>query len=186
LHRERGDLFGRLADLDIEAERRVEQPVELPFRRTEPVLALPHAKHRAVVEHVPGIVAPHAVGHTIGLELGDIARDQAVEIAHRVPAGDAVLHHGSQIVEGRGIADREVLLLDRGEHIDRGVPGPGDEAVDLAQRPRALVKGSLEQRLDKMGSGIVHIHAASRTCRAAFRPAVPITPPPGWQPAPQR
>ena len=111
----------------------------------------PMPKHRAVVEHVPGIIAPHDISHAVGLELGDIASDQAVEIAHGVRAGDPVLHHRRQIVERRGIADREVFLLDRGEHIHRAVSGPRDEAVDLAQCPRALMERRPQQRLAEVG-----------------------------------
>ena len=69
LHRERRDLLGHLADLDVEADRGVEQPVDLALRGAQPVLALAEAKHRAVVDEVAGIIAPHAVGDPSGLEL---------------------------------------------------------------------------------------------------------------------
>src|SRR5579871_1352826 len=188
LQGESRNLRGDLAHLDLEADGRIEQPVDLTLRRAQPILALAEREDRAVVQQVPGIVAPDAIGHASGLELAQIAGHESVEVLERLRTADPVLHHRREVVEGGGIADCEIFLLDGREDIDRRVARPGDEALDLAQAPGALVKRGLEERLLKMRErrGAAHAAVLLRISRAALRPAVPMTPPPGWQPAPHR
>ncbi len=92
-----------------------------------------------------GIVAPDAIGDAIGFELRHVAGHQPIQVRHGIRSGDPVLHHRRQIVERGGIANREVFLLDGGEHVDRGIAGPRHETVDLAQISGPSVEGSLEQ-----------------------------------------
>src|ERR1700681_1295560 len=163
LNRKGGYLLGDLADLDVETDGRIEQPIELAFRRANPILAFAHAKNRAVVDEMTRIVAPYTVGDTIRLELGDVAGDQAIEVGQRVRTRDAVLHH-------------------RCKDIDRRVARPRYETVELAQSAGALVKRSLEQRLlEVRREGFSHgeFELILSTCCAALRPATPMTPPPG-------
>src|ERR1700676_1559597 len=100
LTRKSGKLLGDLADLDVETDGRIEQPIEPAFRRANPILAFAHAKYRAVIDEMTRIVAPYTVGHTIRLELGNVAGDQAIEVGQRVRTRDAVLPHRGQ-VKGR-------------------------------------------------------------------------------------
>ena len=51
--RQRRDLLGDLADLHVEADRGVEQPVELPFGGADAVLVRAQAEYRAVVDEMP-------------------------------------------------------------------------------------------------------------------------------------
>src|SRR5882757_7274185 len=147
LHRKRGDLFGDLADFDVKTDGRIQQPIDLPFRRANPVVALAQAKHGAVIDEMTRIVAPHAIGDAIRLELGEITGHQAIEIWQRIRTRHAVFHHRRQVIERRGVANREIFLLHRGEDIDRGVSRPRYEAIDLGERAGASVKRSFEQRL---------------------------------------
>src|ERR1700674_3478935 len=167
LNRKGGYLLGALADLDVETDGRIEQPIELAFRRANPILAFAHAKYRAVIDEMTRIVAPYTVGHTIRLELGDVAGDQAIEVGQRVRSRDAVLHHRRQVIERRGIADGEIFLLHRCKDIDRRVARPRYETVDLAQGAGALMKRSLEQRLFEVRCGSDHVLSVANTCRAA-------------------
>ena len=196
LNRESRDLIGDLGDLDVEAYARVQKPVDLPLGGAQAKLALAQPEQGAVVDQMAGIVAPHAVLDPVDLELRDIPGHQPVEVGRGIRPRDPVLDHRRQVVECRAVPDREVFLLDGGEHVHSRVSRPGDEAVDLAQGPGAGMKRRLEQRAlevrRQIGSG-QRLHAGSaraspeaRTCRAALRPAIPMTPPPGWQPAPHR
>ena len=147
LHGERGDLLGDLADLDVKADRRGREPVELSLGGAHAVLVVGHAKDGAVIDQLALVVAPHRIRDPPRPRLAQIAGHQAVEEAQGVGAGDAVLHHRSQVVERARITDREVFLLDAGEDIDGGVAAPRHEAVQLARRAGALVEWCLQQRL---------------------------------------
>src|SRR5580698_6053126 len=67
------DLLGDFADFNIEADRRIEQPIDLALRRAEPIFARSQAKHGAVVDEMAGIIAPDTVGDSIRFELREIA-----------------------------------------------------------------------------------------------------------------
>src|SRR6185437_5924421 len=121
LQRERRDVGGHFGNPDVEADARVEQPVELPFARAEPVFLLAQAKDGAVIDQTPGIIAPDRIGHPPRPHLRDAARDQPIEEARGVRARDAVLHHRCQVVERGAVTDRKVFLLDGAEDVDRAV-----------------------------------------------------------------
>src|SRR5688572_18900707 len=192
LQRERGDVVRVLHDRHVEAEGVARQPVELALLRAEAVDALAQVEDRAVVDHLAVVVAPDAVADLTGLDLRDVARDQAVEERERVRAGDQVLGHRRQVEDRAGVPDRRVLEL----LVEVGVCGrvvlPAVPLVQDVERRGARVEGRLPDRLAEVvlaGHVVLDAHAArseSRTARAALRPAQPIAPPPGWQPAPQR
>src|SRR6202789_4726883 len=110
LYRQSGYLLRDLADLHVEPDGGIEQPIDLPFRRANPIFMLSQAKQGAVVDEMPGLVAPNAIGDPVRLELAHIAGDQAVEVGQRIRPRHAVLHHGCQVVERRRVANREVFL----------------------------------------------------------------------------
>src|SRR4029077_15081267 len=147
LHRERRDLLGDLADLDVKAERGGREPVELSLRGAYTVFVVGHAKDGAVIDQMALVVAPHRVRDPPRPRLAQVAGHQAIEEAQSVGTGDAVLDHRSQVVERARVTDREVLLLDAGEYVDGGVAAPWHEAVQLARRAGALVERRLQQRL---------------------------------------
>src|ERR1700688_497313 len=130
LDRKRGYLLGNLADVDVETDGRIQKPIDLAFRRANPIFAFAQAKYRAVIDEMTRVVAPHTVGDAIRLELGEIAGNQSIEIWQRIRTCHAVLHHRRQVIERRGIANREIFLLHRRENIDRGVSRPRYETID--------------------------------------------------------
>ena len=150
LQGERRNLLRDLRHVDFETHRRIQQPVDLSLGGAQPVLVLAEPEHRTIVDQMTGIVAPHAIGDPVDLELPHITRHQPVEIGRPAASGDAVLDHRSQVIERAGVADREIFLFDVREHIDGGVPGPGNEAVDLAQGTRTRMEWRLQQRLFEM------------------------------------
>src|SRR5688572_991502 len=192
LQREAGDVVRVLDDGDVEAEGVARQPVELAFLRAEAVDAFLQVEDGAVVDHLAVVVAPDAVADPAGLDPGDVARDQPVEECERVGAGDQVLGHRRQVEHRAGVPDRGILELLVEEGVGGRVVLPAMPLVQRVERGRARVERRLPDRLAEMllaAHLVLDAHAArpgSRTAFAALRPAEPITPPPGWQPAPQR
>ncbi len=136
----------------------------------------------------PASLQPHRVGDTVGFQLAHIACYQPVQVTLRVRAGDAVFDHRCQIVHRTGIADREIFLFE-----------PWCRRPRLYSRPRGrtdphgLRRGCGHETAwaaaaaGKPGFRSRSSHAAFfSTCRAALRPATPMTPPPGCEPAPHR
>ena len=159
LERERRDLLSHFADLHVEANGGIQEPVELTFCSAQPVLGLAQPEHGAVIDDVTGVVAPDAVADAIDAQLAEVACHQPVEVATGIGAGNAVLDHRRQVVDRAGIANGEIFLAGIGEHIDRGVAGPWDEAVDLAERALTLVEWRGKQRLPvvrRQAGGVVH------------------------------
>src|SRR5688572_8076051 len=192
LQREAGDVVRVLDDGDVESEGRARQPVELALLRAEPVDALAQVEDGAVVDHLAVVVAPDAVADLAGLDLGDIARDEAVQECERIGTRDQVLGHRREVEDRAGVADRGVLEL----LVEKGVGGrvilPAVPLVQRVERGNARVEGRFPDRPAEMllaAHLVLDAHAArsvARTAFAALRPAEPITPPPGWQPAPHR
>src|SRR5580698_6825270 len=80
LQRECRDLRRDLGHLHVEADRRIQQPVDLTLRRAQAVFVLAQPEYRSIVEHMTRVVAPDAVGDPVRLELGDIAGHEPIEI----------------------------------------------------------------------------------------------------------
>src|SRR5206468_1057344 len=120
---------------------------------------------RAVVELLALGVAPWCVQHLADLGFADVARDDAVEQARGVAAGDQVLVEGRDVEQRGGAADRVVLTvvrqLVRARHDVAGPPPPG---LTLRERGGALVKRGLAQRhrgLDSAGANTTSTRKSS-------------------------
>ena len=184
LERDRGDRRALVLDRDVEAQGRVEEPVEVVLLGAEPEGPVLQAVERAVVEDLAVVVAPQRVAHPARPEAGDRARREPIDEALRVSTPDPVLVERAQIEERRRVSDREVLLLDLGVDPRRRVAGPASPVPSQGERPRA----GGERRVEEHGPVRRRLHGPlpARTARAAFAPGSPLTPPPGWLPAPPR
>src|SRR6266851_5552632 len=97
--------------------------------------------------------AEREVADFVRLELGEITGDQAIEVWQRIRTCHTVLHHRRQVIEGRGVANCEIFLLNGREDIDRRISRPRYETIDLGERTGAPVKRSLQQRLFEVRRG---------------------------------
>ncbi len=172
MQRKAGHLVGFLDDFYIEAERRTQEPVQLPLLRTQPVHAFAQVEYGAIVNHLSGIVAPQAVTDASWFDLGHIPGDQPVHVRERVRAGDQMLGHRREVKHGAGIADRVVFHADVEVGIRHGVIAPAMPKVQLVQRRGARVEWSLQHRLMEMitrkhSSPFSRDHARRIAARAA-------------------
>ncbi len=181
LQREGGDVLGHLGDVDLIAVGGVEEPREVAFLTAEEKVLRAVAEEGAVVDDLPGVVAPAGIVDGAHGEFRDVAGGQAVEEARGVGAGDAVFRHRAEVVDGRGVADGGVFHLDIAQAKGGLKPGPVAPAVMPVLGGDAGVEGRLDQRLAEIG---VDHGRFSISAPAAFHPAVPERPPPGWLPAP--
>jgi len=111
LQSEGGDLFGNVFDEDIEGEGVLLKPAEAGVGGGPAIVVFAEASNGAVVDDFSIGVAPAAVNHLIDRDFVDVARNDAVDEAGGVGAGDAVLEERGNIDERGGIADGVVLVL---------------------------------------------------------------------------
>ncbi len=184
LHRERRHVRGLVRDAHVEADRRVHEPRAVPLLRTQPVLAFPEMEDRAVVDHLSLVVAPDCIGHSTRLYLAHVAGDESIDVHQCIRSRDAVLRHRRQVEDTGGVADREILGVRAVKRIGHRVAFPRVPGIERIERREPRIKRRPQPALRYF----LHAHAA-RSLRmnfAAFRPAAPLTPPPGCAPAPQR
>src|SRR6185436_7735555 len=117
---------------------------------------------------------------------------EPVEERERVGPRDQVLGHRREVEDRAGVPDRGVLELLVEEGVRGRVVLPAVPFVQRIERSNARMERRFPDGLAEMllpAHLVLDAHAArsvARTALAALRPAQPITPPPGWQPAPQR
>ena len=119
----------------------------------------------------------------LGLLAYDIAGDQAIQVGGGAGATHPVLVHRRQVEHAGGAANSEVFKL----HIDVGIR----RRVALPVTPAVEFAGLGHPRVERRGQHhpVIAAHRPRpprSISRAALPPASPLSPPPGWAPAPQR
>ena len=143
------------------------------------------ALRAAVADYLATSVTPHGVGNAARLDLFHVPRDESIYVGERVGTRNPVLRHRCQVEDRGRIADREVFRLRAKQRVRRRVALPLMPVIDRIERFHSLIERSLETALWNFNRS----HAAFsrlRMARAALRPAAPLTPPPGWAPAPHK
>ena len=68
-------------------------------------------RHRAVVDHLAVFIAPRRVVDLADGHLRRVARDDAIDQAHRIAAGHAVLEERRHVDQRARVANRVVFVL---------------------------------------------------------------------------
>ena len=112
-------------------------------------------RHRAIVDDLAVLVAPRRVVDLADAHLRGVARDDAIDEAHRVGAGDAVLVERRDVDQRAGVPDRVVfVLVMRLVGADGVVAGPVAVVEALAQLERARVESGTDGHRESITSGL--------------------------------
>ncbi len=132
---------GDFGDFHVEPDRVHREPAQRRFGRGHAKAVLVQLGDRAVVKHLPVVVAPAGVVDLAHLHFQDVARGDLVQQARGIRPLDQVLHQRRDVDQRRAIADRPIFVLER-ELVgtEHDVPGPTPPVLRHAQARGALVK----------------------------------------------
>ena len=134
-------MFGNVFHGYSETEGVLLEPAQAGIGCGPTVVVFAEAGDGAVVDDFAFGVAPAAVNDLVDGDFVDVARDDAIDEASGVAAGDAVLEEGRDIDECGGVADGVVLVLVMSfVDTDGVVAGPFAIVEAFAQCERAFVK----------------------------------------------
>ena len=163
LQRQRGDALGNVLDADVQARCVLGEPAQVRIGRGPAEHLIGHARHRPVVDHLAVFIAPRRVEDLADAHARGVARDDAIDEAHRVGTRDAVLEERRDVDQRAGVPDRVVfVLVMRFVGADRVVAGPVAIVEALAQLERARVEGGT----DRHRGILLRAWAAARGLRA--------------------
>ena len=111
LQRQRRDLLGDVFNLHVESDGVLPEPAQVGIGRGPAITILFQPGDGAVVNDLAVFIAPAAVDHLIDRDLVDVARDDAIDEARGIAAGDHVLVERRHVDQRRRIADGVVLVL---------------------------------------------------------------------------
>ena len=152
---------------------------------------LPQMKDSAVIDDLSLVVTPDTIANPAGLELSHVPGHQAIQIGQGVRAGHAVLDHWCKVEDAAGTSAGKVFhvfakICPGGLVVTPAAPFP-----ELVQLFLTCMKWTWKNRIlivialtdVDCSHALLLPDSLSITTPAALRPALPITPPPGWQPA---